>query len=94
MLIRVSTPDASGAVTITGQAGSVPSNSLVVAATLDTGDFKLVRAGGDGAFSARLFAPAGTTIQIKADTTGRQAGGIGRSQPGTPHATGWLEYLG
>jgi uncharacterized protein (TIGR03437 family) len=69
-LIRVSTPTPEGDVTITGMAGSVPVGSLVGATTLNTGHFTVVRANSDGSFTARLFAPAGSTIQVKADTTG------------------------
>ena len=69
-LIRVSAPTPEGDVTITGLAGAVPAGSLVGAVTLNTGHFTVVRANSDGSFTARLFAPPGTTIQIKADTQG------------------------
>ena len=69
-LIEVADPDASGDVTVTGQPGAVPPNSFVMVVTLDTGHFEHSQAAGDGSFSVSTFAPAGTSILIKADPSG------------------------
>ena len=69
-LISISPPTADGEVTLTGAAGSVIPNSAVVAITLDTGHFTTTQATADGSFTATLFAPAGTSILIKADPFG------------------------
>ena len=69
-LISLSSPTTDGEVTLTGAAGSVPPNSAVVAITLETGHFTTTQATDDGRFSATLFAPAGTSVLIKADPFG------------------------
>ena len=69
-LISISTPTADGEVTLTGAAGSVAPNSAVVAITLDTGHFTTAQATSSGSFNATLFAPAGTSVLIKADPVG------------------------
>ncbi len=69
-LISISLPTADGEVTIRGAAGSVAPNSIVVAVTLNTGHFTTVQATASGSFSVTLFAPAGTSILIKADPFG------------------------
>ena len=56
--------------TLHGAAGSVASNSAVVAITLNTGDFTSTQATDSGSFAATLFAPAGTSVLIKADPVG------------------------
>ena len=56
--------------TLRGAAGSVAPNSIVVAVTLNTGHFTTVQATASGSFSVTLFAPAGTSILIKADPFG------------------------
>ena len=69
-LISISPPTADGEVTLTGAAGSVAPNSAVVAVTLGIGTFTTARATADGSFTATLFAPAGTSVLIKADPVG------------------------
>ena len=69
-LIGISAPTADGEVTLSGAAGSVPPQSAVVAITLDTGHFTTAQATADGNFTATLFAPAGTSVLIKADPVG------------------------
>ena len=69
-LISISPPTADGEVTLTGAAGSVAPHSAVVAITLDTGHFTTTQATADGSFTATLFAPAGTSVLIKADPFG------------------------
>ena len=69
-LISISTPTAAGEVTVTGAAGSVAPQSTVVAATLETGHFTTAQATASGSFTATLFAPAGTSVLIKADPDG------------------------
>ena len=69
-LISISSPTADGEVTLTGAAGSVAPNSVVVAVTLNTGHFTTVQATASGSFSVTLFAPAGTSVLIKADPVG------------------------
>ena len=66
-LINISSPTENGEVTLTGAAGSVPSHSAVVAITLDTGHLTTAQATASGSFSTTLFAPAGTSVLIKAD---------------------------
>ena len=72
-LISISAPTADGEVTMTGAAGSVPPQSAVVAITLETGSFTIAQATADGSFTATLFAPAGTSVLIKADPFGTSA---------------------
>ena len=69
-LISISSPTADGEVMIRGAAGSVAPNSAVVAITLDTGHFTTAQATANGSFTATLFAPAGTSVLIKADPVG------------------------
>ena len=68
--INISSPTAAGEVTLTGAAGSVAPHSVVVAFTLETGHFTMAQATANGSFTATLFAPAGTSILIKADPAG------------------------
>jgi uncharacterized protein (TIGR03437 family) len=68
-LIRVSAPDAAGEVTITGLAGAVPAGARLAVVTLDLGYLTVARAAADGGFTARQVAPAGSTLQIRLDTT-------------------------
>jgi hypothetical protein len=53
--------------TIRGAAGAVTPSSLVAVMNLHTGHYTIVEASGDGAFEARLFAPGGSSVLIKAD---------------------------
>jgi len=69
-LINVSSPTADGEVTLTGATGAVAPLSAVVAFTLETGHFTTAQAAADGSFTATLFAPAGTSVLIKADPFG------------------------
>ena len=69
-LISISLPTAAGEVTVTGAAGAVAPGSAVFLATLDTGHFTTAQATADGSFTATLFAPAGTSVLIKADPVG------------------------
>ena len=71
--ISVSLPTAAGEITLSGAAGSVTPYSVVVAITLNTGHFTAAQAAADGSFTASLFAPAGTSILIKADPVGTSA---------------------
>ena len=66
-LISISSPTTDGEVTLSGAAGSVAPHSAVVAITLDTGHFTTAQATADGSFTMTLFAPAGTSVLIKAD---------------------------
>ena len=69
-LISISPPTATGEVTLIGATGAVAPQSTVLAVTLDTGHFTTAQATADGSFTATLFAPAGTSILIKADPDG------------------------
>ncbi len=69
-LISISQPTVDGEVTLSGAAGSVAPHSAVVAITLDTRNFTTVQATASGSFTATLFAPAGTSVLIKADPFG------------------------
>ncbi len=69
-LINISPPTADDEVTLSGAAGAVTPHSAVVAITLDTGHFTTAQATADGSFTATLFAPAGTSVLIKADPFG------------------------
>ena len=69
-LISISHPTADGEVTLSGAAGSVAPHSAVVAVTLETGNFTTTQATADGSFTATLFAPAGTSVLVKADPFG------------------------
>ena len=68
--ISITSPTAAGEVTVSGAVGSVAPQSTVVAITLDTGHFTTAEATDDGSFTATLFAPAGTSVLIKADPVG------------------------
>ena len=69
-LISISSPTEAGEVTVSGAAGAVAPGSAVFLATLDTGHFTTAQAAADGSFAATLFAPAGTSVLIKADPFG------------------------
>ena len=69
-LISISSPTADDEVTIRGTAGSVAPHSAVVAVTLETGHFTTAQATASGSFNAPLFAPASTSVLIKADPVG------------------------
>lgn len=69
-LISVSTPDGSGEVTVVGAAGAVPLGQperpwdAVAVIAVEWGSQDCVDRLGDGSFSARLEAPAGSTIYV------------------------------
>src|SRR5262249_25021532 len=63
-------------------------NSSVFLITLDTGHAVLARAAADGSFSGSIFAPAGTSIQVKADASGFNYGQV--FNHGVNSATGSL----
>ena len=69
-LISISPPTVDGEVTLSGAAGSVAPGSTVFVATLNTGHFTTAQATSSGSFTATLFAPAGTSVLIKADPVG------------------------
>ena len=69
-LISISPPTAEGEVTLTGAAGCVAPESTVFVTTLNTGHFTTVQATANGSFTATLFAPAGTSVLIRADPFG------------------------
>ena len=69
-LVSISAPTADGEVTLSGAAGSVAPGSTVFVATLDTEHFTTAQATDSGSFTATLFAPAGTSVLIKADPVG------------------------
>ena len=69
-LISISTLTADGEVTLSGAAGAVAPHSAVVAFTLETGHFTTAQAAADGSFTATLFAPASTSVLVKADPFG------------------------
>src|SRR6266852_3357099 len=70
-LIQISVPDTSGNVAITGKPGAVTSKSVVALVNLDTADLISLTAAADGSFQGSIFGPAGTSIQVKADPTGK-----------------------
>src|ERR1700676_3399813 len=65
-LIGISAPDSSGHVTITGAPGAVAAGQVVFFVTLETGHAAYTNSAADGSFSATLFAPAGTSVLVKA----------------------------
>ena len=69
-LISISAPTPDGEVTLRGAAGAVAPGSTVFVSTLNTGHFTIVQATANGSFTATLFAPAGTSILIRADPFG------------------------
>ncbi len=69
-LISISPPTVDGEVTLRGAAGCVAPGSMVFVATLDTGHFTTAQATASGSFTATLFAPAGTSVLVKADPFG------------------------
>ena len=69
-LITISPLTEAGEVTLSGAAGCVAPGSAVFVATLETGHFTTARATDNGSFTATLFAPAGTSVLIKADPIG------------------------
>ena len=83
-LISISPPTADGEATLHGAAGAVAPHSAVVAITLETGHFTTAQATADGSFTATLFAPAGTSVLIKADPVGRSVAQFMDSDPDDP----------
>lgn len=64
-LIAVGQPDSLGFTQITGAPGSVLPDAIVAVACLDTATVKFFQAQSDGSFSATIYAPPGTAIEIK-----------------------------
>jgi hypothetical protein len=64
-LISIGTPDQEFLTTITGSAGAVEPGSLVGLACLETTRVYFVDAEEDGSFQEQIFAPPGSTVQIK-----------------------------
>ena len=83
-LISISPPTADGEATLHGAAGAVAPHSAVVAITLETGHFTTAQATADGSFTATLFAPAGTSVLIKADPVGKSVAQFMDSDPDDP----------
>ena len=83
-LISISSPTADGEVTLRGAAGSVAPQSAVAAITLDTGHLTTAQATANGSFTATLFAPAGTSVLIKADPFGPNVARLMNSDPNDP----------
>lgn len=65
--ISLSDPDARNEVTISGAAGATIGGGYIAAINVDTGHVTTASVAEDGSFSARLIAPPGTNIEIKAD---------------------------
>jgi hypothetical protein len=66
-LIEIGRPDPdSGKSLVTGAAGAAPAGATVLLMTLETGNMVSAIAAADGSFGTSLFAPPGTTVQVKA----------------------------
>ncbi len=89
-LIQLATPDANHVTRVTGLPGAVLGNSAVVIVTLDTNHFVTAQAAPDGSFSQTIFAPAGTSLLLKMDPTGRSAARLVASDG---KESGVLEHL-
>ncbi len=70
-LITIGAPDDLGVATVSGAAGAVEALSAVMVANLQTQQVSLAASNADGSFSAKIFAPPGSFIQVKHDPTGR-----------------------
>ncbi len=89
-LISVSAPDADGLVTISGAAGAVPPAYQVAVRNLYTEQIVYVNGGGNGGFSARLFANGTTPFWI---TAARDIPAALRDLPGwMPGSPGTIVY--
>lgn len=81
--IHLSSPDTSHVVTIRGDSGATSPGAWLLLLTLDTGHFVATQASQDGSFSARIFAPRGTSVMIKIDPEGSVLPEyMGRTPPG------------
>ena len=87
-LISISSPTETGEVTLRGVAGSVAPESAVFVATLETGHFATTHATSSGSFTVPLFAPAGTSVLIKADPFGTSVAQFVNSDPKDPDDEG------
>ena len=87
-LISISAPTAAGEVTLNGAAGAVAPQSAIFAITLETGHFTTAQATASGSFTATLFAPAGTSVLIKADPVGTGVAQFVDSDPDDPEDRG------
>lgn len=82
-LITVGAPDAEGYASVHAAAGAVPPRARVVLVNLDARNLVVASADATGAFSARMFAPPGTSLLVKYDPTGEAIDLLWqRSQPG------------
>ena len=91
-LITVGAPDAEGYASVHAAAGAVPPRARVVLVNLDARNLVVASADATGAFSARLFAPPGTSLLVKYDPTGEAIDLLWqRSQPGP--TTGDFSYV-
>ena len=79
--LSISSPTATGEVMLSGAAGAVAPESTVFLVTLDTGHFTTAQATASGSFTATLFAPAGTSVLIKADPFGTTVAEFAESDP-------------
>ncbi len=70
-LITIGAPDDLGVAAVTGATGAVEPLSAVLVANLQTQQVALAASGADGGFSAKMFAPPGSFIQVKHDPTAR-----------------------
>ncbi len=70
-LIHIGTPDANGTATITGDAGACEPLATIVVINLHTHETAFTLSANDGSFSLSMFAPPGSTLQIKHDPSGR-----------------------
>jgi len=70
-LIHVVAPDANGSAAITGDAGACEPLATVAVVNLHTHEIAFTLSGADGSFAITMFAPPGSTLQIKHDPSGR-----------------------
>lgn len=68
-LIAVGDADADGQATVIGAPGAVPPNAAVVVFNLSARTFQVGASDPDGGFALRLYAPAGSALLVKYDTT-------------------------
>ncbi|HVT44309.1 MAG TPA: hypothetical protein VMT00_07955, partial [Thermoanaerobaculia bacterium] len=69
--ITVGSPDAAGMTIVSGQPGAVAPTASVLVANIQTGQMSFVVSESDGSFSAPIFAPPGSFLEIKHDPSGR-----------------------
>ncbi|MGH8536925.1 MAG: Ig-like domain-containing protein [Gammaproteobacteria bacterium] len=86
--VQVTAPEA-GTVAVTGAAGSVEPNAVLIITNTRTGESVTVTANSDGGFTAQIAAQAGDTLEIRVtDTAGNQSEtrslSVGGSSVGLP----------